>query len=150
MHDARDELQQLLVGYVKAVGTHQVKRNEPVVLVQVVDGERGIDLHDAALDPAAQVVAGCRDGVAVQRDPNAHLALDVVLDGVQDLVVLKRVALAGHLHVGAGKLTTGAVVVHHQVVCAQDLRIGHDLVADCLDELGVGRLPQQRADGVAH
>ena len=40
--------------------------------------------------------------------------------------------------------------VHHQVVCAQDLRIGHDLVADCLDELGVGRLPQQRADGVAH
>ena len=64
MHDARDELQQLLVGYVKAVGTHQVKRNEPVVLVQVVDGERGIDLHDAALDPAAQVVAGCRDGVA--------------------------------------------------------------------------------------
>ena len=73
-----------------------------------------------------------------------------MLDGVQNLVVLKRVALAGHLHVGAGKLTTGAVVVHHEVVCAQDLRIGHDLVADCLDELGVGRLPQQRADGVAH
>ena len=120
------------------------------MLVQIVDGERGIDLHDAALDPAAQVIAGCRDGVAVQRDTNAHLALDVVLDGVQNLVVLKRVALAGHLHVGAGKLTTGAVVVHHEVVCAQDLRIGHDLVADCLDELGVGRLPQQRADGVAH
>ena len=120
------------------------------MLVQVVNGERGIDLHDAALDPAAQVIAGCRDGVAVQRDTNAHLALDVVLDGVQNLVVLKRVALAGHLHVGAGKLTTGAVVVHHEVVCAQDLRIGHDLVADCLDELGVGRLPQQRADGVAH
>ena len=120
------------------------------MLVQVVDGERGIDLHDAALDPAAQIIAGCRDGVAVQRDANAHLALDVVLDGVQDLVVLKCVALAGHLHVGAGKLTTGAVVVHHQVVCAQDLRIGHDLVANCLDELGVGRLPQQRTDGVAH
>ena len=118
MHDARDELQQFLVGYVKAVGTHQVKRNEPVVLVQVVDGERGIDLHDAALDPAAQVIAGCRDGVAVQRDTNAHLALDIVLDGVQNLVVLKRIALAGHFHVCAGKLTTGAVVVHHQVVRA--------------------------------
>lgn len=65
VYDARDELQQLLVGYVKAVGTHQVKRNEPVVLVQVVDGERGIDLHDAALYPAAQVVAGGGDGVAV-------------------------------------------------------------------------------------
>ena len=49
-----------------------------------------------------------------------------------------------------GELVSRAVVVHHQVVCAQDLRIGHDLVADCLDELGVGRLPQQRADGVAH
>ena len=73
-----------------------------------------------------------------------------MLDGVQNLVVLKCVALAGYLHVGAGKLTTGAVVVHHQVVCAQDLRIGHDLVADCLNELGVGRLSQQRADGVAH
>ncbi len=43
----------------------------------------GIDLHDAALDPAAQVVAGGGDGVAVQRDIDAHLALDVVLDGVK-------------------------------------------------------------------
>ena len=120
------------------------------MLVQVVDGERRIDLHDAALDPAAQVVAGGGDGVAVQCDADAHLTLDVVLDGVQNLVVLKGIALAGHFHVGAGELTAGAVVVHHQVVCAQDLRIGHDLVADCLDELGVGRLPQQRADGVAH
>ena len=76
--------------------------------------------------------------------------LDIVFDGVQNLVVLKGIALAGHFHVCAGKLTAGAVVVHHEVVCAQDLRIGHDLVADCLDELGVGRLPQQRADGVAH
>ena len=118
--------------------------------MKVVDGKRGVDLRYAALDPAAQVVAGGGDGVAVQCDCDAHLALDVVLDGVQNLVVLKCVALAGHLHVGAGKLTTGAVVVHHEVVCAQDLRIGHDLVADCLDELGVGRLPQQRADGVAH
>ena len=120
------------------------------MLVQVVDGERGIDLHDAALDPAAQVIAGCRDGVAVQCDTNAHLALDVVLDGVQNLVVLKRVALAGHLHVGAGKLTTGAVVVHHEVMSAQDLGVRHDPVADFLDELGVGRLSQQWADGVAY
>ena len=150
MHDARDELQQLLVGYVKAVGTHQVKRNEPVVLVQVVDGERGIDLHDAALDPAAQVVACGGDGVAVQRDVDAHLALDVVLDGVQDLVVLKRVALAGHLHVGAGKLAAGTVVVHHEVVRAQDLRIRHDLVANRLNKLRAGRLSQQWTDGVAH
>ena len=118
MHDARDELQQLLVGYVKAVGTHQVKRNEAVVLVQIVDRERGIDLRHAALDPAAQVVGVGGDGVAVQCDADAHLALDVVLDGVQDLVVLKRVALAGHLHVRAGKLPTGAIVVHHQVVRA--------------------------------
>ena len=120
------------------------------MLVQVVDGERGVDLHDAASDPAAQVVAGCGDGVAVQRDADAHLALDIVLDGVQNLVVLKRIALAGHLHVGAGKLATGAVVVHHQVVRAQDLRIRHDLVADCLDKLRVGRLSQQWADGIAH
>lgn len=47
-----DELQQLLVGYVKAVGTHQVKRNEPVVFVKVVDGKRGVDLRYAALDPS--------------------------------------------------------------------------------------------------
>ena len=65
MHDARDELQQLLVGYVKAVGTHQVKRNEPVVFVQVMDGKRGVDLRYAALDPATQVVAGGGDRVAV-------------------------------------------------------------------------------------
>ena len=76
----------------------------------------------------------------MQRDADAHLALDVVLDGVQDLVVFKCVALAGHLHVGAGKLTTGAVVVHHEVVCAQDLGVRHNPVADFLDELGVGRL----------
>ena len=115
-----------------------------------MDGERGIDLHDATLDPAAQVVAGGGDGVAVQRDVDAHLAFDIVLDGVQDLVVLKGIALAGHFHVCAGKLTAGAVVVHHEVVCAQDLGVRHDPVADFLDELGVGRLSQQRADGVAH
>ena len=120
------------------------------MLVQVVDGECGVDLHDATFDPTTQVVAGRGDGVAVQRDVDAHLALDIVLDGVQDLVVLKRIALAGHLHVGAGKLATGAVVVHHQVVRAQDLRIRHDLVADFLHQLGVGRLSQQWADGVAH
>ena len=118
MHDARDEFQQLLVGYVKAVGAHQVKRDEAVVLVQIVDGKCGVDLHDAALDPAAQVVAGCRDGVAMQRNVDAHLMLDIVLDGVQNLVVLKRIALAGHLHVCAGKLATGAVIVHHQIVRA--------------------------------
>ena len=44
--------------------------------------------------------------------------LDIVLDGVQDLVMLKCIALAGHLHVCAGKLATGAVVVHHQIVRA--------------------------------
>ena len=150
MHDARDELQQLLVGYVKAVGTHQVKRNKAVVLVQVVDGKRGVDLRYAALDPAAQVIAGCCNGVAVQRDGDAHLAFDIVFDGVQDLVVLKGIALAGHFHVCAGKLAAGAVVVHHEVMSAQDLGVRHDPVADFLDELGVGRLPKQRADGVAH
>lgn len=86
----------------------------------------------------------------MQCDCDAHLAFDVMFDGVQNLVVLKGIALSGHFHVCAGKLTAGAVVVHHEVVCAQDLRIGHDLVADCLDELGVGALAQQRADGVAH
>ena len=64
--------------------------------------------------------------------------------------MFKRVALAGHFHVCAGKLAAGAVVVHHQVVRAQDLGVRHNPVADCLDELGVGCLPQQRADGVAH
>ena len=88
------------------------------MLVQVVDGKRGVDLRYTALDPAAQVVAGGGDGVAVQRDVDAHLMLDVVFDGVQNLMVLKGIALAGHLHVRAGKLPTGAVVVHHQVVRA--------------------------------
>ena len=88
------------------------------MLVQVVDGERGVDLHYAALDPAAQIVAGGGDGVAVQRDVDAHLMLDVVFDGVQDLVMFKRIALARHFHVCAGKLAAGAVVVHHQVVRA--------------------------------
>ena len=86
--------------------------------MQVVDGERRVDLRYAALDPAAQVVTGCCNGVAVQRNANAHLAFDIVFDGVQDLVVLKGIALAGHFHVCAGKLTAGAVVVHHEVVRA--------------------------------
>ena len=86
--------------------------------MQVVDGERGVDLHDTALDPAAQVVAGGGDGVAVQCDTDAHLPFDIVLDGVQDFVVLKRITLAGHFHVRTGKLAAGAVVVHHQVVRA--------------------------------
>ena len=83
-----------------------------------MDGERGVDLRYAALDPATQVVAGGGDGVAVQRDTDAHLPFDIVLDGVQNLMVLKRIALAGHFHVCAGKLPTGTVVVHHEVVRA--------------------------------
>ena len=93
------------------------------MFVKVVDGKRGVDLRYAALDPAAQVVTGGGYGVAVQRDTDAHLAFDVVFDGVQNLVVLKGIALAGHFHVCAGKLAAGAVVVHHEVVRAQDLGV---------------------------
>ena len=64
--------------------------------------------------------------------------------------MLSRVLLAGHLHVGAGKLAARAVVVDHEVMRAQDAWVREDLAPDLVDERRVWHASKKRAYGVLH
>ena len=66
----------------------------------------------------------------MQRDIDAHLALDVVLDGVQNLVVLKRVALAGHVLFGAALEVRGLEQGNKQKGLACQLRVDQRPLCD--------------------
>ena len=53
-----------------------------------------------------------------------------------------------HLHMEAGKTLSGAIVMYHQVVVAQNLGLPGDVVHNFLLQLRVDILSQQRGDGV--
>ena len=88
------------------------------------------------------------DGVVVERHHEPLVVLEVLLDVVEKVVLVKRVPLGRHLHVRARELAAGAVVVDHEVVRPEHAGIAHDLVADVLDVGRVGDLAQKRAHGL--
>ena len=86
----------------------------------------------------------------MQRYLDPQLSLDVVLDGVEHLMVGKGVALARHLDMRACELTARAVIVHHKVMRAQDPGIRHDLGVNAFNKPLVWSLAQKRTRRVAH
>ena len=89
------------------------------------------------------------DGVHVDGRLAAEAGAQLHLDAVDHVVDDQDVLVGAHLGVQGDHALAGAVVVHDQVVDAHDLRVGEHGLGDLLDELGVGRLAQQRGEAVA-
>lgn len=66
------------------------------------------------------------DGVVMKGDNEPVLVLERLLDIIKCVVALERIGLSCHLNVRAGELPARAVVVHHEVMRAEDPRVAHD------------------------
>ena len=80
------------------------------------------------------------DGVIVDDQVHPQLAQGVALDIVEDVVAQQRVLAAVHLGMHAGEALAGTVVVHHEVMDAEDLLMRQD-------ELGRWTAPAPRLAG---
>ena len=87
-------------------------------------------------------------GVIVDHQMDIVAAQALPLHVINQLVAVHGVLPAVHLHMEAGKALAGAIVMDHQVVIAQNLGLGHDVVHDLLPQFRVRVLAQQGGDGV--
>ena len=78
------------------------------------------------------------------------LGEELALDAVQYSVRLDRVHLGGHDHVRGGEPTSGAVVVHPELMHIEHTGAREHAVANVLHELRGGCLAQERAHGIPH
>ena len=77
------------------------------------------------------------------------VVLKCLLDVIEDVMAVHGVGLGGHLHVRASELTTGTIVMDHEIMGAQHAGIAHDFRPDVRHKLGVRRRAKQRINRVA-
>ena len=86
----------------------------------------------------------------MERQADRQRHCDLSLRVLQGIVNLHRVTIGIHLGVGGGKVATGAVIVHDEIVNAADVWIFQHLALQLLNKLAIRALPEQRIDRVAH
>ena len=125
--------------------------SRPAHDAEVVDRQprvlfRQIGEHPVVQCAALSVVG--HDRVAVEDKVDVQLCADVALDVVEQLVRIQNVHPVVHLGMRAGEAAAGSVIVHHQVVDAEDAVVARDLRCDGMDKRFVRRGAEQRIDGI--
>ena len=125
--------------------------SRPAHDAEVVDRQprvlfRQIGEHPVAQCAALSVVG--HDRVAVEDKVDVQLCADVALDVVEQLVRIQNVHPVVHLGMRAGEAAAGSVIVHHQVVDAEDAVVARDLRCDGMDKRFIRRGTEQRIDGI--
>ena len=118
---------------------------------EVVQRQLRVNGADRLLHKGAHVVELSvvrHDGIIVDDKVHPQLPQGVALDIVEDVVAQQRVLAAVHLGMHAGKALAGTVIVHHEVMDAEDLLMRQDEPGDGLHQLLARRLAKQRADGI--
>ena len=110
----------------------------------LVDG--GEDVGNRVAELVHTGVAGDH-GVHVDGRDTTELLAEAVLEVIDDIVKLENVAFRGNLRVKGDDAAAGAVVMHHQVVNAEDCGVkGKHQLLDAVHVLLLRRLPEKRVD----
>ena len=141
-----DALLQFLGGVFAVQGAHHIKDEVGVVRAagdaEIVHGKLRVDLrqqvgrHDAAFG-GFFITDG--DGVHVDADLTAQLVVDLPFHRIDDIMDGGDIVVLIHLGVQRGKQPSGAVIVDHEIVQAEDLRRGQRQTPDAVDQRGIGR-----------
>ena len=118
---------------------------------EIVEGQAAVlflqEIGAFAAHPVELRVVGDH-GVVVDHQMDVVAAQAFPFHVVDALVAVQGIVGGVHLHVEAGKPLTGAVVVDHQVVVAQDLGLLAHIIHDQRLQLGAGGFAQQGGDGL--
>ena len=116
-----------------------------------MEGQPGIPALEQAEHPLAkpiQLRVVHHHRVIVNHQVHVVAAQALPLHVVDDLMAFQRILPAVHFHMDAGKPLAWAVVVNHQVMVAQHLGLGDDVIHQLPPKLRIRVLPQQRRNGI--
>ena len=136
-------------------GNHHVEHQIDVPFAldhpEIMEGQPGIPALEQAEHPLAKPVqlrVVHHHRVIVNHQVHVVAAQALPLHIVDDLMAFQRILPVVHFHMDAGKPLARAVVVNHQVMVAQHLGLGDDVIHQLPPKLRIRVLTKQRRNGI--